>query len=95
MFGCLWMLLMETEYIALTVSNFVLFHLQYKVDAIPGSAVEHFLANLSHAGLYGFMVIMPASGIAMGYYGGEHGHNKCLYFTSIDCGPLNSHIFFV
>ncbi|KAL3924032.1 MAG: hypothetical protein SGILL_001296 [Bacillariaceae sp.] len=44
----------------------------YKVDALPGSsAPEHFLANLSHAGLYGFMVIMPASGIAMGYYGGK------------------------
>mmetsp|Transcript_16182 Transcript_16182/g.28256 ORF Transcript_16182/g.28256 Transcript_16182/m.28256 type:complete len:190 (-) Transcript_16182:332-901(-) len=44
----------------------------YSVETLPGSSkVEHFLANLSHAGLYGFMVIMPASGIAMGYYGGK------------------------
>jgi cytochrome b561 len=42
------------------------------VDALPGSSkVEHFLANLSHAGLYAFMTIMPATGIAMGYYGGK------------------------
>jgi 1,2-dihydroxy-3-keto-5-methylthiopentene dioxygenase len=44
----------------------------YGVEALPGSSkVEHLLGNISHAALYGFMVIMPASGIAMGYYGGK------------------------
>jgi len=33
--------------------------------------VEHTLGNFSHLALYGFMTIMPASGIAMGYYGGK------------------------
>lgn len=28
-------------------------------------------ADAAHLGLYGFMIIMPASGIAMGYYGGK------------------------
>jgi len=41
------------------------------VTALPGSGVEHGLANLGHLGLYGFMTIMPATGIAMGYYGGK------------------------
>jgi len=33
--------------------------------------VEHKLAQGSHTFLYGFMTIMPATGIAMGYYGGK------------------------
>ncbi|KAG7356809.1 cytochrome b561 protein [Nitzschia inconspicua] len=44
----------------------------YSIEALPGgSKAEHFLADLSHTALYGFMIIMPASGIAMGYYGGK------------------------
>lgn len=39
--------------------------------AIPGSpAWESLAANASHFLLYGFAVGMPATGIAMGYYGG-------------------------
>mmetsp|Transcript_10305 Transcript_10305/g.21647 ORF Transcript_10305/g.21647 Transcript_10305/m.21647 type:complete len:161 (+) Transcript_10305:116-598(+) len=44
----------------------------YKVQEMAGtSKVEHILANVSHYSLYAFMTIMPASGIAMGYYGGK------------------------
>ena len=39
--------------------------------ALPGSFVEHLAANLSHVGMYGFMLAMPATGMAMGYYGGK------------------------
>jgi len=39
--------------------------------ALPGSFMEHFAANLSHVSLYGFMLAMPATGMAMGYYGGN------------------------
>ena len=39
---------------------------------IPGTVTwEHVLAKVTHYGLYGFMTIMPATGIAMGYYGGK------------------------
>jgi cytochrome b561 len=45
---------------------------KYKaVPAAEGSQLEHAAANLSHIGLYVFMTVMPASGIAMGYYGGK------------------------
>jgi cytochrome b561 len=44
---------------------------QYKVEKLPGaSGIEHGLANLGHLGLYVFLTVMPATGIAMGYYGG-------------------------
>jgi len=44
----------------------------YNVEPLQGGGnVEHLLANLSHFGLYAFMAIMPATGIAMGYYGGK------------------------
>lgn len=33
--------------------------------------VENAVANVSHIALYAFMTIMPATGIAMGYYGGK------------------------
>ena len=46
--------------------------LQYKLREIPGTGgLEHGAAKLTHYALYGFMTIMPASGIAMGYFGGE------------------------
>lgn len=42
------------------------------VPHLPGSGpLEGKLADISHLALYGFMVIMPATGIAMGYYGGK------------------------
>ncbi|CAB9506667.1 Prokaryotic cytochrome b561 [Seminavis robusta] len=44
----------------------------YKVKGIPGvSDVEHKAASLTHYALYGFMTVMPATGIAMGYFGGK------------------------
>lgn len=38
---------------------------------VAGPAWEKLLAKVGHFGLYGFMVFMPATGIAMGYYGGK------------------------
>ena len=44
----------------------------YNVMELPGSAAwEHMASKVTHYFLYGFMVLMPASGIAMGYYGGK------------------------
>eukprot|EP00238_Polyblepharides_amylifera_P006292 CAMPEP_0196579076 /NCGR_PEP_ID=MMETSP1081-20130531/17621_1 /TAXON_ID=36882 /ORGANISM="Pyramimonas amylifera, Strain CCMP720" /LENGTH=146 /DNA_ID=CAMNT_0041898527 /DNA_START=333 /DNA_END=773 /DNA_ORIENTATION=+ len=37
----------------------------------PGGVLQHLAANASHTALYGFMLAMPTSGIAMGYYGGK------------------------
>lgn len=52
--------------------SFILLHhtLQYNVEELPGSQLEHLLGKLSHAGLYAFMTVMPITGVAMGYYGG-------------------------
>ena len=33
--------------------------------------MEHSLSQIMHYALYGFMTVMPATGIAMGYYGGK------------------------
>lgn len=52
----------------------------YNVASLPGSAAEHAVATLTHSGLYIFMIIMPASGIAMGYYGGK---GLPFFFTTI------------
>lgn len=42
------------------------------VKEVAGTGpVESVAARISHFALYGFMGIMPASGIAMGYYGGK------------------------
>ena len=44
----------------------------YNVEKIAGSGqLEHSLSSGAHILLYGFMIGMPASGIAMGYYGGK------------------------
>ena len=40
--------------------------------------------KLSHLGLYGFMLGMPATGIAMGYYGGK---GLPFFWTTIDGAP--------
>ena len=56
---------------ALVVPRIALRALSKAPTALPGSMPEHLAANLSHAAFYGFMVFMPATGIAMGYYGGK------------------------
>ena len=44
----------------------------YNVMELQGSAVwEQMAAKATHYFLYGFMFVMPATGIAMGYYGGK------------------------
>lgn len=46
--------------------------LAYRVVEVEGSsALESIASKIVHYGLYAFMIIMPASGIAMGYYGGK------------------------
>jgi 1,2-dihydroxy-3-keto-5-methylthiopentene dioxygenase len=52
----------------------------YKVFPLDGNKLEHFAASATHLGLYGFMVMMPVSGIAMGYYGGK---GLPFFFTTI------------
>lgn len=44
----------------------------YNVRSLQGNAAwENVAGSLSHIGLYAFMTIMPATGIAMGYFGGK------------------------
>ncbi len=44
----------------------------YNVIGLPGtSSTESVLAKAGHAFLYVFMTVMPATGIAMGLYGGK------------------------
>lgn len=44
----------------------------YRVIDLPGSAAwENQAAHAGHYFLYAFMTVMPATGIAMGYYGGK------------------------
>ncbi|KAJ1443328.1 hypothetical protein B484DRAFT_389604 [Ochromonadaceae sp. CCMP2298] len=38
---------------------------------IPGPMWETLAANATHLSLYGFLIFMPASGVAMGYWGGK------------------------
>ena len=50
----------------------ILLRLTSKVPAaLPGHFLEQTAASLSHTALYGLMFFMPATGIAMGYYGGK------------------------
>ncbi|KAL7504361.1 hypothetical protein ACHAXN_005308 [Cyclotella atomus] len=59
----------------------LLFHLQYQIGHPTGTGpIEGKLADASHFFLYGFMTIMPATGIAMGYYGGK---GLPFFFTTI------------
>jgi cytochrome b561 len=44
---------------------------KYNVRELPGSALEHMAAKFTHVFLYGFMITMPATGIAMGLFGGK------------------------
>jgi 1,2-dihydroxy-3-keto-5-methylthiopentene dioxygenase len=44
----------------------------YRVQPMVGNANwENAAGKAAHYALYGFMTVMPASGIAMGYYGGK------------------------
>lgn len=44
----------------------------YNVRELQGNAAwENVAGNISHYALYAFMTVMPATGIAMGYYGGK------------------------
>ena len=53
----------------------------YNVAPLLGtSTLEHMASKVTHYGLYAFMTIMPASGIAMGYYGGK---GLPLFFTTL------------
>eukprot|EP00282_Hemiselmis_andersenii_P008425 CAMPEP_0114141802 /NCGR_PEP_ID=MMETSP0043_2-20121206/18104_1 /TAXON_ID=464988 /ORGANISM="Hemiselmis andersenii, Strain CCMP644" /LENGTH=218 /DNA_ID=CAMNT_0001235971 /DNA_START=47 /DNA_END=703 /DNA_ORIENTATION=- len=38
---------------------------------LPGATWEHMAATAAHWALYGGMIVMPASGVAMGYFGGK------------------------
>ena len=52
----------------------ILYHASSFRNVVPpaGSGpFENMVASISHAALYAFMTIMPATGIAMGYYGGK------------------------
>lgn len=49
---------------------------------IPGAhAIEHIVAKFTHAVMYGFAIFMPASGVAMGYFGGG---GLPFFFTKFD-----------
>lgn len=39
---------------------------------VPGTnGVEHVLANLGHLGMYGFLIVMPTTGVFMGAFNGN------------------------
>eukprot|EP00613_Pedinella_sp_CCMP2098_P048398 CAMPEP_0171841224 /NCGR_PEP_ID=MMETSP0992-20121227/14446_1 /TAXON_ID=483369 /ORGANISM="non described non described, Strain CCMP2098" /LENGTH=170 /DNA_ID=CAMNT_0012458187 /DNA_START=103 /DNA_END=615 /DNA_ORIENTATION=- len=40
-------------------------------ESLPGSTVEKWAGKLGHAAMYGFITVMPVSGVAMGYFGGK------------------------
>ena len=39
--------------------------------AVVGAAWEHMLAKIGHYSLYGFMLLLPISGVTMGIFGGK------------------------
>lgn len=45
-----------------------------------GTAIEHLGANISHYGAYGLLLVLPLTGIGMGYYGGK---GLPFFFTTI------------
>jgi cytochrome b561 len=50
----------------------ILLRFASKIPApVSGNAVEVFAAKAGHAALYAFMIFMPATGVAMGYFGGK------------------------
>ena len=53
---------------------------------IPGTAgIEETAASATHYLLYGFMTIMPATGIAMGYFGEFSTLNDTLLLSLLLC----------
>jgi 1,2-dihydroxy-3-keto-5-methylthiopentene dioxygenase len=46
----------------------------------PGSVMEQFAGKLSHFALYTGMIVLPISGVLMGYYGGK---GLPFFFTTI------------
>lgn len=38
---------------------------------VPGANWEVLMGNAAHLAMYGFMIVLPVTGIAMGYYGGK------------------------
>lgn len=47
---------------------------------VGAHTIEHIAANLSHAVMYGFIIFMPLSGVAMGYFGGN---GLPFFFTTV------------
>lgn len=47
---------------------------------LPGSTVEVMIGKVAHLALYGFLIFMPVSGVAMGYFGGK---GLPFFFTTI------------
>ncbi|GAB5032615.1 cytochrome b561 [Nannochloropsis oceanica] len=60
-----------------------IFRLSSKIPAPmkEWNGFEQIASKISHLGLYGFMVGMPVSGIAMGYYGGK---GLPFFWTTLD-----------
>jgi 1,2-dihydroxy-3-keto-5-methylthiopentene dioxygenase len=57
----------------------------YRLLPLVGNTpTENTLGKITHYLLYGFMIVMPASGIAMGYYGGKVISFSLLHFERID-----------
>ena len=56
---------------ALIVPRIALRAVSLAPKSLPVSMPEQAAASFSHLALYGFMVFMPATGFAMGYYGGK------------------------
>mmetsp|Transcript_21943 Transcript_21943/g.43581 ORF Transcript_21943/g.43581 Transcript_21943/m.43581 type:complete len:173 (+) Transcript_21943:18-536(+) len=55
--------------------------LQKAPEHLPGAhKLEHIAGSITHMALYSFLLIMPATGIAMGYFGGK---GLPFFFTTI------------
>jgi cytochrome b561 len=48
---------------------------------VPGAAWEKIAGAASHIALYGFMIAMPVTGVAMGYFGGK---GLPFFYTTFD-----------
>lgn len=64
--------LLSAMVVAPRVLNRVINFNKFKLSEIPHtSSLEGLAASVTHYGLYGFMIIMPVTGVAMGVYGGK------------------------
>ena len=58
--------------VAPRIAHRLLCRSEYHVQELAGnSALENMVGKVAHYAMYGFMGIMPATGIAMGYFGGK------------------------